>query len=318
MAATMTPRLVEQMLAALHGAEGRWAPSAEPLAVALKLDSTDEIRAASQTLRSWGVEVVGSDPTGPALSCRVPAERLWDILGMDGVLELAEEEAPGPGRAPLLRWAALAAAALAVGIVIWSLVGGGATLLPGMVEVKRGAEGTLPERGEVESVLSGNSLKLATGPLIRLAGLSAPAYGVPYGGEEVYGPESRRALKELVEGRAVNLAYPPRPNASGGALLAYVSLSDGRDVNAALLEGGFAQLDIASAGPARRAAYTRLEAEAREGKRGLWGGPVVGNLSSKVYHMPGGRFYHRVSPDNRVLFATEAEARSAGYRPSAR
>jgi endonuclease YncB( thermonuclease family) len=122
----------------------------------------------------------------------------------------------------------------------------------------------------------------------------------------------------LAEGKAVGLAYPSRPQAEGGYLLAFLKLADGTDLGASLLERGAAQVDMESAGPERRATYSRLEAEARQAKRGLWGGPIVGNLASKVYHLPGGRFYHRVGPANRVLFTTELEALSAGYRPSTR
>lgn len=320
MAVTMEPRLVEQMLAALHGAEGRWGPSAEPLPVALRLESAEDLKAAAQALRSWGAEVVSSEPEGPTMVCRLPAERLWDLLGMEGLLEVSGRDVPRPRRASRLRWVGLSAGVLTLALALFWALGQGA-FGPSTVRTA-GGEGAprplLPEKGGVEAVLSGDSLRLASGRLVRLAGLDAPAYRDPERGEEIFGPESRRALSELVGGRSVRLAYPPGPKASGGDLLAYVSLDDGTDVNAALLEGGFARLDMESAGPARRALFGRLEAEARKGKRGLWGGPVVGNLSSKVYHLPGGRFYHRVSPANRILFATEAEARSAGYRASER
>ena len=73
-----------------------------------------------------------------------------------------------------------------------------------------------------------------------------------------------------------------------------------------------------SAGAPRRAAFGRLEAAVRRALKGLWGGPIVGNLASKVFHLPRGRFYFRVGSANWVLFAVEAEARGAGYRRSAR
>ena len=50
---------------------------------------------------------------------------------------------------------------------------------------------------------------------------------------------------------------------------------------------------------------------------------VVGNLNSHIYHVQGGEFYARMlvknkRGDNRVCFATENEARKAGYRASKR
>lgn len=53
--------------------------------------------------------------------------------------------------------------------------------------------------------------------------------------------------------------------------------------------------------------YTRPKAAATEG-------PVQGNPQSKIYHVPGCPGYGSVSHTNRVTFATEAAARTAGYR----
>lgn len=43
-------------------------------------------------------------------------------------------------------------------------------------------------------------------------------------------------------------------------------------------------------------------------------GQIIGNKNSKIYHLPGGAFYDKISLANRVYFNSEAEARKAGYR----
>jgi len=43
-------------------------------------------------------------------------------------------------------------------------------------------------------------------------------------------------------------------------------------------------------------------------------GPVIGNRTSKIYHLPNCPDYSKVSERNRVPFVTEAEAQAAGYR----
>ena len=43
-------------------------------------------------------------------------------------------------------------------------------------------------------------------------------------------------------------------------------------------------------------------------------GSILGNRSSKVYHRPECPSYDQVAPQNRVPFASEAEAQAAGYR----
>ena len=88
--------------------------------------------------------------------------------------------------------------------------------------------------------------------------------------------------------------------------------------------------------------YGLTETRARQEKRGLWIdpsptppwdfrrgktaktqgvkpaataiGPIIGNRSSKIYHLPNCPDYSKVSERNRVPFKTEAEAQAAGYR----
>lgn len=43
-------------------------------------------------------------------------------------------------------------------------------------------------------------------------------------------------------------------------------------------------------------------------------GKIKGNRKSKIYHVPGGRDYNKVSQKNVVFFDTEQEAQVAGYR----
>lgn len=43
-------------------------------------------------------------------------------------------------------------------------------------------------------------------------------------------------------------------------------------------------------------------------------GKIIGNKNSLIYHVPGGAFYDKISPTNRVYFDSEADAQKAGYR----
>ena len=45
-------------------------------------------------------------------------------------------------------------------------------------------------------------------------------------------------------------------------------------------------------------------------------GKIIGNKNSHIYHLPGDAFYDKISPENRIYFATEEEAQKAGYRKS--
>ncbi len=43
-------------------------------------------------------------------------------------------------------------------------------------------------------------------------------------------------------------------------------------------------------------------------------GKIIGNKNSKIYHVPGGAFYNKISPQNRMYFNSEDEAQKSGYR----
>jgi hypothetical protein len=43
-------------------------------------------------------------------------------------------------------------------------------------------------------------------------------------------------------------------------------------------------------------------------------GKIIGNKNSKIYHMPGGASYDKISEMNRIYFSSEADAQKAGYR----
>jgi len=45
---------------------------------------------------------------------------------------------------------------------------------------------------------------------------------------------------------------------------------------------------------------------------------VVANSKSKLYHLPGMKFYDKIPEDRRVIFTSEDAARRAGYRKSSR
>ena len=47
-------------------------------------------------------------------------------------------------------------------------------------------------------------------------------------------------------------------------------------------------------------------------------GKIKGNIRTKIYHLPGGSYYNRISEKNIVWFNTPEEAENAGYRRSKR
>lgn len=107
----------------------------------------------------------------------------------------------------------------------------------------------------------------------------------PRRGVDCYGPEASARNRELVEGRAVWLERDISQTDRYGRLLRYVYLEDGTSVNAALLEGGYAQVVTYPPDVRHVDAYRDLQRAAREAGAGLWGG-CAGPVSTPVGGLP--------------------------------
>jgi micrococcal nuclease len=157
---------------------------------------------------------------------------------------------------------------------------------------------------------------------IRLAGIDAPESG------QDFGTRAKQAASELAFGRIVTIIE--RDKDRYGRTVADVTLSDGRSLNREMVRNGLAWWYRKHA--ANDHALTRLEAEARQAKRGLWSQAdpkppwewrkpvallttkdVIGNRRSHVYHQSNFAAAIRMKDANRIRFATAAKADAAGY-----
>jgi len=105
---------------------------------------------------------------------------------------------------------------------------------------------------------------------VRYIGVDTPESVKPGSPVECFGPEASEFNERLVGGERVRLDFGPERRDDYGRLLAYVYRGD-RFVNAELVRGGYATtLPIA---PNDRFAplFDRLEQEAGNAGRGLWG-----------------------------------------------
>jgi endonuclease YncB( thermonuclease family) len=123
---------------------------------------------------------------------------------------------------------------------------------------------------KVRRAIDGDTLELSTGETVRLIGVDTPETKHPKKPVERFGKEAAAFTKRLVEGKEVRLEYDQQRADKYGRTLAYVYLADGTFLNAEIVRQGYGF------------AYTRfpftyleefrrLEREAREAKRGLWG-----------------------------------------------
>jgi micrococcal nuclease len=189
-------------------------------------------------------------------------------------------------------------------------------------------------RVTVKRVVDGDTFETASGDKVRMIGVDTPETVKPNHPVEPYGKEASAYTKQLLTGKQVLLRFDVEPRDKYGRLLAYVYLPDGTFVNEILVREGYARILTIPPNVRHADLFLQAEREAREQNRGLWGleiqkgddgqspppgKPIKGNINAKgekIYHLPGTKDYERTKAE--VWFATEEEARAAGFRPPRR
>jgi micrococcal nuclease len=104
---------------------------------------------------------------------------------------------------------------------------------------------------------------------VRYIGIDTPEVD-PQVGVECFGERASERNRELVAGERVRLVYGAERRDRYGRLLAYVYVGD-RLVNAELVAGGFARTLEIEPNTDRAPLLNRLEQQAANAGRGLWG-----------------------------------------------
>lgn len=155
--------------------------------------------------------------------------------------------------------------------------------------------------GQVERVIDGDTIVVRMGETtetVRYIGVNTPETVHPTKAIEAYGKEASDFNKRLVEGRTVQLVFDVEQRDRYGRLLAYVYLYS-LFVNAELVRQGYAQVSTVPPNVKHAELFVRLQREAREANRGLWGlipqEPVEGPISANtvVYVTRTGTKYHK-------------------------
>ena len=135
-----------------------------------------------------------------------------------------------------------------------------------------GGSGAAPIRARVIDVTDGDTIvvRLEGGEVerVRYIGVDTPesTSNQPL---ECYGHQAAAANRHLVGGRRVALAPGVERRDDYGRLLAWVR-AGGIEVNAALLEGGYARTLAIAPNDGEAARYARIEAAAGRSGAGLW------------------------------------------------
>jgi micrococcal nuclease len=122
----------------------------------------------------------------------------------------------------------------------------------------------------VTRVIEGNTLELSTGEKVRLIGVDTPEIKDPRKLVQAFGKDASAFTTQLVEGKHVRLEFDVQRQDQYQRLLAYVYVGDVM-LNAELVRQGYAQVAPFAPNVKYQGLFLKLQREAREARRGLWG-----------------------------------------------
>jgi len=139
----------------------------------------------------------------------------------------------------------------------------------------------------VVKVVDGDTIHVRLGgrtEKVRYIGMDTPETHHPTKHEQPGGREATAINCRLVEGKTVRLELDVQERDRYGRLLAYVYVGDVM-VNAELVRLGYAQVMTIPPNVAHQSRFVKLQREAREAGRGLWGAapsgpPVIAGRTS--------------------------------------
>lgn len=128
---------------------------------------------------------------------------------------------------------------------------------------------------KVKSVVDGDTFWLYDGSpkglKVRLIGINAPeSRNTGRTQVEYFGREAKGYLTKMIAGKSVRLVYDVGRLDRYGRTLAYAYLQDGTFINAEMIRQGYAQVMTIPPNVRYADLFVRLQAEARNNRRGLW------------------------------------------------
>jgi micrococcal nuclease len=126
----------------------------------------------------------------------------------------------------------------------------------------------------VKRVVDGDTFETTENEKVRLIGVDTPETVKPNTPVQPYGKEASNFTKSKLTGQKVALELDVQPKDKYGRTLAYVYLQDGTFFNAELVKEGYARVLTVPPNVKYTDEFVKLQNQAREQKKGLWGLPV--------------------------------------------
>jgi micrococcal nuclease len=176
----------------------------------------------------------------------------------------------------------------------------------------------------VKWVNDGDTIVLADGRNVRYIGINAPEIDHGSLKAEPYGYKAKNFNKKMVLSKMIRLELDKERYDQYGRLLAYIFLKDGKFVNKAMIEHGYAYL--LSQRPNVRYYKVMLHSQrnAMSAKLGIWRNlkekknGYVGSRRSKRFHYKTCPFGKKIGKKNKIFFSNKWDAFWAGFAPCKR
>jgi micrococcal nuclease len=174
---------------------------------------------------------------------------------------------------------------------------------------------------EVRWVDDGDTVVLADGRRVRYIGINAPEVESDYSKAEPFGNEAKELNKNLVYLKKVRLEFDNEKIDQYGRLLAYVFLENGKLVNNAIVEAGYAYCLPRMPNTKYEEIFLKSQQKAIESNKGIWlninddSGRYTGNKKSKRFHVETCFYARKIDKKSIKIYTGKREAYMDGYAP---
>jgi micrococcal nuclease len=175
---------------------------------------------------------------------------------------------------------------------------------------------------QIKRIVDGDTIVLVGGQKVRYIGINAPELAHDDHNAEPYGEASKQFNSLQVKEKKVRLEFDTERFDRYKRLLAYVFLKTGAFVNAKILINGYAYFLRYPPNLKYDSILLQSQQASMSAKRGIWqnwkenNNPVVGNKTSRRFHLRSCPYGKRIKPQNRIVFQKKWDAFWEGYAPA--
>jgi len=173
----------------------------------------------------------------------------------------------------------------------------------------------------VNKIISGDTIQLDTGEIVKYIGIETPELNLKEGGSEFFARQASKYNQKLVFMKKVRLEFDREKKDKEGRTLAYV-FEKKVFVNAELVKLGYAKTNIVPPNDKYKNMFLDYEKKAQQSEKGLWQETkkdtetfYVGNKRSYILHRPSCKYVDKIPEKSKIIFRNRADAIRIGYIP---